>query len=86
MRGLGEAASRGFWVTPKAPYGYRNVHIADRAKKRPKQEVESSEASVVRRMFSMADSGKSVLDSVKALDAGSKEWSKTAIPDALTNV
>ena len=31
-----EAASRGFWTTPNAPYGYRKVHVQDGAKMRPR--------------------------------------------------
>ena len=31
-RGMREAASRGFWVAPWAPYGYRKVHVQDGAK------------------------------------------------------
>ena len=31
-----EAASRGFWVASKTPYGYRMVVGQDGAKKRPK--------------------------------------------------
>ena len=39
-RGMREAASRGFWVTTYAPYGYRKVHVQDGAKKRPKLELD----------------------------------------------
>ena len=34
-RGMREAASRGFWVTSYAPYGYKRVHVQDGPKKRP---------------------------------------------------
>ena len=30
-----EAASRGFWMTTYAPYGYKRVYVQDGAKKRP---------------------------------------------------
>ena len=46
MRGLREAASRGFWITPNTPYGYRKVHVQDGAKKRPKLEIEPGSAPV----------------------------------------
>ena len=29
LRGMREAASRGFWVAPMAPYGYRKVKVLD---------------------------------------------------------
>ena len=33
-RGMREAASRGFWMTTYAPYGYKRVHVQDGVKKR----------------------------------------------------
>ena len=35
LRGMREAASRGFWVASRVPYGYRKVYVQDGAKKRP---------------------------------------------------
>ena len=35
IRGMREAASRGFWVITYVPYGYRKVYVQDGAKKRP---------------------------------------------------
>ena len=34
-RGMREAASRGFWVTTFAPYGYKKVYVQDGVKKTP---------------------------------------------------
>ena len=91
-RGMREAASRGFWIAPIAPYGYRKVHVADGAKKRPKLEVDPEKASTVKRAFRMAESGSSVLDIVKTLNAegiaspAGKEWSKTGIHKMLSNI
>ena len=34
VRGMREAASRGFWVAPMAPYGYRKVKVLDGPKQR----------------------------------------------------
>ena len=91
MRGMREAASRGFWVSPNAPYGYRKVHVSDGAKKRPKLEVEPGEAPLVERMFRMVESGKSVLDIAKAFNGegisspAGKRWSKTAVHKMLSN-
>ena len=39
-RGMRESASRGFWVTTYAPYGYRKVYVQDGPKKRPKLELD----------------------------------------------
>ena len=38
-RGMREAASRGFWMSAYAPYGYKRVYVQDGAKKRPKLEL-----------------------------------------------
>ncbi len=64
-----EAASRGFWVTSYAPYGYRRVYVQDGAKKRPKLELDPPADSVVRRIFDMALQGKSILDITKDLNS-----------------
>ena len=90
-RGMREAASRGFWVASTVPYGYVRVHVQDGAKKRPKLELDPSRSTVVRRMFRMAESGRSVLDITKTLnDEGvasstGKLWSKTMVHYVLSN-
>ena len=91
MRGLREAASRGFWITPNTPYGYRKVHVQDGAKKRPKLEIEPGTAPVVQRMFRMAESGKSILDIARTFNGegiaspAGKRWSKTVVHKMLNN-
>ena len=91
MRGMREAASRGFWVAPQAPYGYRKVRMQDGAKTRTRLEVEPGTAAVVQRMFRMAESGKSTLDITKAFNAEDiasprgKLWSKTMVHNMLNN-
>ena len=57
-RGMREAASRGFWVSPHAPFGYRRVLVQDGAKKRPKLELDEAAAPIVRRIFDMALKGR----------------------------
>ena len=39
VRGMGEAASRGFWMNASAPYGYKRVYVQDGVKKRPRLEL-----------------------------------------------
>ena len=90
-RGMREAASRGFWVAPKAPYGYKKVAVQDGAKKRTRLQIEPETAAVVQRMFRMAESGKSTLDITRAFNAediaspGGKLWSKTMVHSMLNN-
>ncbi|MCY3569170.1 MAG: recombinase family protein, partial [Chloroflexi bacterium] len=50
-RGMREAASRGFWVSPYVPYGYRRVHVQDGPKKRPRLELNPPADAVARRIF-----------------------------------
>ena len=85
MRGLRESVSRGFWVAPRAPYGYRKVKVQDGPRERPKLELSPPADAVVRRIVEMALAGRSVLDISKTLNAegipspGGKRWSKTTV-------
>ena len=86
-----EAASRGFWMTTYAPYGYKRVHVQDGAAKRPKLELNPPADAVVRRVFDMVLQGKSILDVTKTLNAegipttNGKKWLKTTIHTMLSN-
>ena len=86
-----EAASRGFWMTSYAPYGYRKVHVQDGAKTRPRLELNPPSDAVVRRIFDMVLHGKSILDITKVLNAegipttNGKKWLKTTINTMLAN-
>ena len=90
-RGMREAASRGFWMSAYAPYGYKRVYVQDGPKKRPKLELNPPADSVVRRMFDMVIRGKSILDVVKTLNAegiptvNGKKWLKTTVHSMLDN-
>ena len=90
-RGMREAASRGFWMTTYAPYGYRRVYVQDGVKKRPKLELNPPADAVVRRIFNMVLQGKSILDVTKTLNAegipttNGKKWLKTTIHTMLDN-
>ena len=91
MRGMREAALRGFWVSPQVPYGYRKVKVDDGGKQRPKLELNPPAATVARRIFDMALRGASALDVAKALNADGipspkgKRWLKTGIIVLLSN-
>ena len=90
-RGMREAASRGFWMTTYAPYGYKRVYVQDGPKKRPKLELNPPADAVVRRIFDMVLQGKSILDVTKTLNAegipttNGKKWLKTTIHTMLDN-
>ena len=90
-RGMREAASRGFWVTSYAPYGYRRIHVQDGPKKRPRLELDPPADTVVRRVFDMALRGKSILNITKTLNSegipttNGKKWLKTTVHTMLDN-
>ena len=90
-RGMREAASRGFWMTTYAPYGYKRVYVQDGIKKRPKLELNPPADAVVRRIFDMVLQGRSILDVTKTLNAegipttNGKKWLKTTIHTMLDN-
>ena len=91
LRGMREAASRGFWIGTYSPYGYRKVPVQDGAKKRPKLELDPPADGVVRRIFQMALLGTSTLDITKTLNREGiaspqrGRWTKTTIHRILTN-
>ena len=90
-RGMREAASRGFWVASRTPYGYNRVMVQDGAKKRPMLEPDPDASEVVKRIFDLADAGTGMLQISKTLnDEGfaspaGKLWSKNGIHFILRN-
>ena len=91
VRGMREAASRGFWVASRVPYGYRKLMVQDGAKKRPTLEPDEATAAVVERIFGMAESGRGILDITCTLnDEGianptGRLWSKNGVHIILRN-
>ena len=63
-----EAASRGFWVSSHAPYGYNRVMVQDGPKKRPTLEINSDMSPIVKRMFDMAEAGNGTLEIIRTLN------------------
>ena len=91
IRGMREAASRGFWVAPMAPYGYRKVKIQDGAKERPTLELDPDTSLVVKRIFDLADARKGMLKIARVLNnegitsPRGKLWNKTTVHNILNN-
>ena len=91
LRGMREAASRGFWVGSKVPYGYSKLMVQDGAKKRPTLELNLDTAPVVKRIFDMSQAGSGMVDITRALNddgiasPGGKLWGKTGVHKVLTN-
>ena len=91
LRGMREAASRGFWVAPMAPYGYRKVKVQDGPKERPTLEPDPETNAVVKRIFDLAESRKGMMKIVRILnDEGiasprGKLWNKPTVHNILRN-
>ena len=90
-RGMREAASRGFYLSSVAPFGYRKVYVSDGGKQRPRLELDPPKDAVVKRAFEMALHGQSVLEIVKTFNsegiptARGKRWLKTSVHNMLSN-
>ena len=90
-RGMREAASRGFWVTSRAPLGYRRVHVQDGAKKRPRLELDPPADAVVRRIFDMVLRGSTIMQVTKTLNTEGvatsmgSQWRITTVHRILEN-
>lgn len=90
-RGMRERASRGFYVSSYAPYGYRKIKVKDGARERFTLEIEPNQAYIVRRIFREVIEGKGLMEIAKALNregiAGprGKGWGKTTLHKILSN-
>ena len=90
-RRMREAASRGFWVSSHAPYGYNRVMVQDGPKKRPTLEINPDTSRIVRRMFDMAEAGDGTLEIIRTLNnegissPKGKLWARTSVHNILTN-
>ena len=85
-----EAASRGFFLGSKAPFGYVRVKVSDGVKERPTLEVDPATAPVVRELFESSLRGNGLKEICKALnDRGitnrGKRWYKGGLHYLLTN-
>ena len=90
-RGMREAASRGFWMGSRTPYGYNRVMVPDGGKKRPTLELNPDAAQVVKRIFDLAEAGTGMLKITQVLnDEGiasptGKLWAKNGVHFILRN-
>ena len=85
LRGTLESASRGFWVSPRTPFGYRRVRVEDGPKTRVKLELDPMSSVVIRRMFDLFLGGRTLLEIAQLLnDEGvttprGSRWTNTGV-------
>ncbi len=90
VRGMREAASRGFFLGSKAPFGYRKIKVLDGPKERPTLEVDPATAPVVKEIFEKSLRGSGLKELCKELnDRGitnrGKRWYKGTLHYVLRN-
>ncbi|MDP3063153.1 MAG: recombinase family protein [Chloroflexota bacterium] len=91
IRGMREAASRGFCVCSRTPYGYRRVKVQDGRKERPKLDPDPSTAPVVARIYRAVLNGESLKTICRMLNGegvaapGGKAWMSTSLHRMITN-
>ena len=90
VRGMREAASRGFFLASNAPFGYKRVKVNDGVKERPTLEVDPATAPVVREIFEKSLRGSGLKEICKELnDRGitnrGKRWYKGTLHYVLRN-
>ena len=89
-RGMREAASRGFFLGSKAPFGYTRVKVSDGVKERPTLEVDPVAAPIVKEIFESSRRGNGLAEICKELNGRGitnkgKRWQKSTVHNMLTN-
>ena len=97
-RGMKESVERGFYLAPRPPLGYRIVKVpdggaddSDRARMRPKLELDPDYEKLARYIFDLALGDSSILDIVRQLDAeghlnkNGKKFTRANVHDLLRN-
>ena len=90
VRGMREAASRGFFLGSKAPFGYTRVKVSDGVKERPTLEIDPDAAPIVREIFESSRRGNGLKEICKELNGRGitirgKRWQKSTVHNMLTN-
>ena len=90
VRGMREAASRGFFLGSKAPFGYTRVKVSDGVKERPTLEVDPVAAPIVKEIFESSRRGNGLKEICKELNGRGitnrgRRWQKNIVHYLLTN-
>ncbi|MFC1944251.1 recombinase family protein [Chloroflexota bacterium] len=90
-RGMRESAARGFYLSSKAPYGFRKVKVQDGNKERTKLEPDPDQATIVTTIFNGILGGKGLKEVAHELNnrcipgPRGKGWGNTGVYTILTN-
>ncbi len=89
-RGMREAASRGFFLASRAPFGYKRVKVKDGAKERPTLAVDPATAPVVKEIFQSSLMGAGLKEICKQLNERGitnrgRRWYKSGLAYLLRN-
>ena len=89
-RGMREAASRGFFLASRAPFGYTRVKVSDGVKERPTLEIDPVAAPIVREIFESSRRGNGLAEICKELNGRGitnrgRRWQKNVVHYLLTN-
>lgn len=90
-RGMRESVSRGFYLSSRAPYGYRKIRVKDGVKERTKLEIDPIQAKVIVSIFNDIISGKGLIEIVRRLNQNGtsgpkgKGWNKNTLWVILNN-
>ena len=90
VRGMREAASRGYFLASKAPFGYTRIKVSDGVKDRPTLEVDPVAAPIVKEIFESSRRGNGLMEICKELNGRGitnrgRPWQKNVVHYLLTN-
>ena len=90
VRGMREAASRGFFLGSKTPFGYNRVRVNDGVRERPTLEVDPVAAPIVKDIFESSLRGNGLKEICKGLNSRGitnkgRRWQKNVVHYLLTN-
>ena len=89
-RGMREAASRGYFLASRAPFGYKRIKISDGVRERPTLEVDLDVAPVVKEIFESSLRGNGLKEICRELNERGitnrgRRWYKGGLHCVLTN-
>ena len=89
-RGMREAASRGYFLSARAPLGYRRIKVSDGVRERPTLEVDPDAAPIVKEIFESSLRGNGLKEICRELNEREitnrgRRWYKGGLHYLLTN-